>query len=223
MKIGGDAFSQSPTFSAGTRRGGLVSWVSRAKSDSSTLWAATIRGRVFISKNADANPGSAVTFTRLDTLAANSPGRPISSISIDPANANHAYISYLSYNTITSNTGAGGVALETPLPGHVFSVTYDPTANGGAGGATWVNLEGTGTQIGDQPVNGVAFDNVSGDLYAATDFGVFRLAGADGASPWTMAAPGLPVVTVAGLTLNPGARQLLAATHGRGAYQLTLP
>jgi hypothetical protein len=218
VKIGGDAFSQSPTFSAGTRRGGLVSWVSRATSDSSTLWAATIRGRVFISKNAGANPGSAVTFTRLDTLAANSPGRPISSISIDPANANHAYISYLSYNTLTTNV-SGVTPLESPLPGHVFSVTYDP----GAGTATWVSLEGTGTQIGDQPVNGVAFDNVSGDLFAATDFGVFRLAGANGANPWAMAAPGLPVVTVAGLTINPDARQLLGATHGRGAYQLTLP
>jgi hypothetical protein len=206
----------------GTRSGSSIGWISRTSSDSSTLWAATTRGRVFISKNADAAPATAVTFTRLDTLATNSPGRPISSISVDPANPNHAYISYLSYNTITSNV-SGVTPLETPLPGHVFSVTYDPTANSGAGGATWTDLEGTGTPIGDQPVNGVAYDNVSGDLYASTDFGVVRLAGANPANAWTMAAPGLPVVTVAGLTINPGARQLLAATHGRGAYQLTLP
>jgi hypothetical protein len=202
----------------GTRSGSSIGWISRTSSDSSTLWAATTRGRVFISKNADAAPATAVTFTRLDTLAANSPGRPISSISVDPANPNHAYISYLSYNTITSNV-SGVTPLETPLPGHVFSVTYDPIA----GTATWADLEGTGTPIGDQPVNGVAYDNVSGDLYASTDFGVVRLAGANAANAWTMAAPGLPVVTVAGLTINPGARQLLAATHGRGAYQLTLP
>jgi hypothetical protein len=203
----------------GTRSGGSIGWVSRTTSDSSTLWAATIRGRVFISKNADANPASAVTFTRLDTLAANSPGRPISSISVDPANPNHAYISYLSYNTITSNV-SGVTPLEAPLPGHVFSVTYDPIA----GTATWVSLDGSGGgAIGDQPVNGVALDNVAGDLYASTDFGVVKLAGANAANGWTMAAPGLPVVTVAGLTINPGARQLLAATHGRGAYQLTLP
>jgi hypothetical protein len=204
----------------GTRSGSTIGWISRTASDSSTLWAATTRGRVFISKNADADPASSVTFTRLDTLAANSPGRPISSISVDPANANHAYISYLSYNTITSNTGAGGVPLETALPGHVFSVTYDPIAST----ATWVSLDGSGDgAIGDQPVNGVAFDKATGDLYAATDFGVVRLAGANAANGWAIAAPGLPVVTVAGLTLNPGARQLLAATHGRGAYQLTLP
>jgi len=50
-----------------------------------------------------------------------------------------------------------------------------------------------------------------------------KLAGANPANSWVPAANGLPVVTVAGLTINPGARQLLAATHGRGAYQLTLP
>jgi hypothetical protein len=215
VKIGGDALNQSPTNSAGTRIGGLVSWVSRTTADSSTLWVATTRGRVFISKNANANPGTAVTFTRLDTIdtSSSSPNRPVSSISIDPANPNHAYISYLSYNELITSSG------QTARPGHVFSVTYDPNTNT----ATWVNLEGTGTPIGNQPVNAVAYDKPTGDLYASTDFGVVKLAGANGANAWTMAAPGLPVVTVAGLTLNPGARQLLAATHGRGAYQLTLP
>jgi hypothetical protein len=198
----------------GTRSGGSVGWISRATSDNSTLWAATTRGRVFVSKNADADPASAVTFNRIDTLAANAPFRAISSISVDPANPNHAYISYLSYNSVVAVVGGGA-----PLPGHVFSVTYDPVANT----ATWVNLEGTGTPIGDQPVNAVAYDNVTGDLFAAIDFGVIKLAGANAANAWTLAAQGLPVVTVAGLTINPGARQLLAATHGRGAFQLTLP
>ena len=201
------------TGARGTRSGGNVGWISRSTSDSSTLWAATTRGRLFVSKNADADPASAVTFTRLDTLDANSPNRAISRISIDPANANHAYVSYLSFNELVVNSG------ESPKPGHVFSVTYDPIA----GTATWTNLEGTGTPIGNQPVNSVAFDPVTGDLYASTDFGVVKLAGADGTKPWTMAAQGLPVVTVAGLTINPGARQLLGATHGRGAWQLTLP
>jgi hypothetical protein len=198
----------------GNRSGGNVGWISRATSDTSTLWAATTRGRVFVSKNADAEPASAVTFTRLDGLGANAPFRAVSSISVDPANSNHAYISYLSYNSLVAVAGGG-----SPLPGHVFSVTYDPIA----GTATWVNLEGTGTPIGDEPVNGVAYDNVAGDLYAATDFGVAKLAGANPANGWTLAAQGLPVATVAGLTINPGARQLLAATHGRGAFQLTLP
>jgi hypothetical protein len=199
----------------GPRAGGNVGWVARAPSDNSTLWAATTRGRLFVSKNADADPASTVSFTRIDTLAANSPGRPISSISVDPANPNHAYISYLSFNALTTASFPADVR-----PGHVFSVTYDPVA----GTATWVSLDGpSGGSIGDQPVNGVAYDPVAGDLYAATDFGVAKLAGANPANNWVPAASGLPVVTVAGLTINPGARQLLAATHGRGAYQLTLP
>src|SRR5207237_1841742 len=50
-----------------TRSGGSVGWISRTSADNSTLWAATTTGRLFISKNADADPGSAVRFTRLDT------------------------------------------------------------------------------------------------------------------------------------------------------------
>jgi hypothetical protein len=195
-----------------TRSGGSVGWISRTTADNSTVWAATTTGRLFVSKNANADPASAVTFTRIDTLDANAPNRAISSISIDPANTNHAYVSYLSYNELIVSGG------QTAVPGHVFSVTYDPVA----GSATWTNLEGTGTPIGNQPVNSVAYD-AGKDLYASTDFGVIKLAGANPANAWTIAAPGLPVVTGAGLTINAGARQLLVATHGRGAYQLTLP
>lgn len=199
--------------SRGNRSGGAIGWISRTTGDNSTLWAATTTGRLFVSKNADATPASAVVFNRIDNTSANSPNRAISSISIDPANPNRAYVSYLSFNARFANAGG------PQNPGHVFRVDYNPGTNT----ATWTNLEGTGTPIGDQPVNGVAFDSVSGDLFAATDFGVVKLAGANGANGWTLAAPGLPTVTVAGLTLNSGARQLLAATHGRGAYQLTLP
>ena len=193
----------------GNRSGGNVSWVARASQNTSTLWASTTGGRVFVSANADNPDPSAVTFTRIDGLAANSPNRAISSIVIDPANANHAWISYLSYSAITPT-----------VPGHVFSVTYNPIA----GTATWTPLDNVGSgTLGDQPINAVAFDKVTGDLYAATDFGVLKLAADDTASGWVLAAQNLPVVTVAGLTMNADSRQLLAATHGRGAYQLTLP
>ena len=42
-----------------------------------TAWAATTTGRVFISKNVDAEPASAVTWTRLDTTS-NDPNRFVS-------------------------------------------------------------------------------------------------------------------------------------------------
>ena len=189
----------------GDRSGGNVAAVERTGSDTSTLWAATSTGRVFISKNADA-PAASVSFTRLDSLAANDPGRFVSSIFVDPANPNHAWISYSGYN------------FNTPAqPGHVFSVTYDP----GAGTATWANLDGGTGPLGDLPVTDLVHDSVTGDLYAATDFGVLRLAA--GSSTWTAAGSGLPQVEVAGLEIVPGARTLYAATHGRSAWKLTLP
>ena len=106
----------------GDRNGGAVAAVERATHDTSTLWAATTTGRVFISANADADPASAVTFLRLDSLSTADPDRFITGITIDPANANHAWISYSGFSAATPTT-----------PGHIFSVTYDP----GAGTATW--------------------------------------------------------------------------------------
>src|SRR6266540_2275389 len=185
------------------RRGGYVVAVERAPGDTSTLWAATTTGRVFISKNADADPATSVTFTRRDTLAANDPNRFVSSIYVDPANANHAWISYTGFSAATPTT-----------PGHVFDVTY----NAVAGTATWVSLDGT---LGDLPINDLVRDDVTGDLYAATDSGVLSLA--SGSSSWLLAGPGMPNIEVAGLTIVAADRKLYAATHAMGAWRFNLP
>lgn len=177
-----------------------VASVRRAASDTSTLWAATSLGRVFISKNADADPATAVTFTRIDI--ASSPNRYISDIAVDPANANHAWIVYNGYNATTGS-----------IPGHVFEVTFNPNTNT----ATWTNRD---YDLGDVPLNSVAYDSVLGDLYASTDYGVILLA--KGSTSWTLAAPGMPNVEVPGITIVPGARKLYAATHGLGAWLLNL-
>jgi len=204
VKMGGQALNQSPTFRAGTRQGGLMSWVQRSTGDADTLWGSTTFGRLFVSHNANAANADDVVLTRVDNLPGGEalPGRAISSIYVDPANANHAWVSYLGYNQAT------------PLqPGHVFSVTYNPATSS-------VAVQSLDYDIGNQPVNAVVA-NTNGDLYAATDFGVAKLP--SGGAAWSAAANGLPFVTVANLTINPSAHQLLAATHGRGAYQLTLP
>jgi hypothetical protein len=183
-----------------------VAAVSRTANDTNTLWAATTTGRVFISKNAD-TINTSVTYTRLDSLAANSPGRFVSGIVVDPANSNHAWIAYSSYSTLDPTT-----------PGHIFSVTYDPNA----GTATWTSLDGAGMgAFPDFPATAVAYDSVTGDLYASNDWGVLRLA--SGNTSWVTAGTGLPNVEVAGLTIVPSARKLYAATHGRSAWLLTLP
>jgi hypothetical protein len=193
----------SPSLTAaarGTRSGGSVVQVRRTKADTSTLWAATTAGRVFISKNADAEPQSAVAWTRIDTTS--QPNRFVSGIYVDPADGNHAWVSYSGYNGTTPST-----------PGHVFEVTYDQ----GSATATWVDRS---ADIGDMPITDVARDDTTGDLYASSDFGVFRLA--SGSSSWSLAAPGMPKVEVTALTIVPGARKLYAATHGLGAWLLNL-
>jgi hypothetical protein len=188
------------------RAGTFVAAIERG-SDTSTIWAATGTGRVFVSKNGDAAAGS-VTWTRIDSLAANDPNRFVSSIYVDPADANHAWISYSGYNANTPTT-----------PGHVFEVRYNPAA----GTATWTNLDGGTGPMGDLPATDLVRDDVTGDLYASTDFGVMRLPGGSAAGSWVAAGEGLPNVEVAGLTIVPGARKLYAATHGRSAWVLTLP
>ena len=192
-----------------TLEGGVIGVVTRAPSDMSTLWAATSTGRIFISKNADSvsnvsgTDGSLVTYTRLDTLASNAPNRFPSAIYVDSSNPNHAWISYSGYSAATPAT-----------PGHVFDVSYDSSA----GTATWTSLDGN---LGDIPVNSLVRDDSTGDLYASNDFGVLRLP--NGKAHWQIAAKGLPKAEVPNLSISASARVLYAATHGRGAYVLTLP
>jgi hypothetical protein len=184
-----------------TRVGHYVVATERAPSDDGTLWAATRIGRVFVSKNADDAQPRNVRFSRIDSPA--TPGRFVSGIAIDPADPNHAWISYSGYNAYTPDT-----------PGHVFEVRYNPST----GTATFTDRS---YDIGDQPVTGIAEFGPTGDLYAATDFGVLRLP--NGATHWQDAGSGLPTAAVYGLTLSESGHVLYAATHGRGAWALSLP
>ena len=186
----------------GSRAGGAVAAIERTTANTSTAWAATNRGRVFISTNVDRDPASAVSWTRLDDDSAATPNRFVSSIYVDPANGNHAWISYSGYDANTPTT-----------PGHVFEVTYNP----GTGTSTWIDRS---YDFGDLPVTDLVRDDVTGNLYAASDFGVTMLA--SGSTHWTLAAPGMPNVEVAGLTIIPSARILYAATHGLSAWRLNL-
>jgi hypothetical protein len=196
-------YSPTPVYGTG-RTGAFVASIARTRSDTGTLWAATGTGRVFISKNADAAAGS-VTWTRLDSLpgATASPGRFVSGIYVDPANPNHAWISY------------SGYVFNTPSqPGHVFEVTYNGTSD-----AKWTQIDGGGG-LADLPVTGVVRDDRTGDIYASSDFGVMRLP--SGSTTWVTAGTGLPMVEVTGLTISTPGRKLFAATHGRSIWSLQL-
>src|SRR5437016_1440538 len=206
----GDGIPSTQLTSAlwGDRSLGTVAAVARSSTDSSTLWAATSTGRVFFSSNADAAAAS-VVWERLDSSSTVDPNRFVSGITIDPANSNHAWISYSSYSSLTPTT-----------PGHVFEVTRTAPST-----ATWTSLDGSGaTAFPDFPATAIARDSVgagNGDLYVSNDWGVLMLP--NGSTNWQVAGTGLPKVEVAGLTIVSPSRVLYAATHGRSAWKLKLP
>ena len=187
----------------GSRAGGAVAWIQRTAGDIGSMWAATSTGRVFVTDNAN-DPAASVIWNRVDPNPAglNTPSRAISAIHIDPANPHRAWVSYNGYNV---NTPA--------QPGHVFEVTWS-----GSGPATWLDRS---YNLPDFPITGVVRDDVTGDLYASSDFGVSKLP--NGSTTWVVAGTGLPMVEVCGLTIVPDARILYAATHGRSAWSLALP
>jgi hypothetical protein len=185
----------------GDRAGGAVAAIERTRADAATAWAATTTGRVFVSKNVNADPATAVTWARIDSTS--TPNRFVSSIHVDPINGNRAWVSYSGFG---SNTPA--------TPGHVFEVVFNP----GSGTATWTDRS---YDMDDIPVTDLVRDDLKGDLYASNDFGVLMLPA--GTQSWVLASSGMPAVEVTGLTMVSGARILYAATHGLGAWRLNLP
>lgn len=182
------------------KNGSYVVAIARAPAPGTPLWVATRRGRLFVSTNAD-GPAAAASFARIDT--ARQPARFISAIAVDPSNPLRAFVAFSGYDAYTPTT-----------PGHVFEVVVDA----GSGAARWTDRS---TGLGDQPITGLAFDQRTGRLYAATDFSVAVLP-RDGASWLASAAGPLPPVAVYGLTIDVASRTLYAATHGRGIWRLDL-
>jgi hypothetical protein len=200
----GDFVPVGPDLTAGDasdRGGQYIASMARAPSDRGTMWVSTRLGRLFVTRNADAGDPSAVKFARIDTPS--TPSRFISGISVDPRDPNHAFVSYSGYNAATPTT-----------PGHVFDVRFDPHT----GRAHFRDIS---LDLADQPITDVAYDDGTGDLYAATDYGVLRLP--DRARHWSNAADGLPLASVPGLTIVPSGRVLYAATYGRSTFRLRLP
>ena len=122
---------------------------------------------------------------------------------VDPADANHAWISYNGYNVNTPTT----------TPGYVFEVRWS-----GSSHLTWADLS---YNLLDLPVTALVRDDVTGDLYVGSDLGVMKLP--NSTTNWVIAGSGLPMAAVPGLTIMPSARILYAATHGRSAWSLQLP
>lgn len=121
------------------------------------------------------------------------PNRVVTHVAIDRTNALHALATFSGSNA-----------------SHVYS-TID-------GGATWTNVSGS---LPDMPVNAaVIVDDGPNHYFVGTDAGVFETT--DGGLSWSPTPLGLPNVVVHDLSYNPGTKQLVAATYGRGLFRYSL-
>ena len=133
--------------------------------------------------------------------APNLPDRYVAGLTVDKANPSHVYAVYNGFSRRwTDDAGYG----------HVFE--------SGDGGTTWTDISGN---LPDAPGDDLVV--VGGKLVVATDIGVFLApAGGGTATVWSRLGTGLPNASVNDLSVTP-AGTVLAATHGRGLWQITVP
>ncbi|HEX8633849.1 MAG TPA: carboxypeptidase regulatory-like domain-containing protein [Pyrinomonadaceae bacterium] len=158
------------------------------KANAQVIYTGSARGRLMVSTD-----GGATWTDRTAGL----PNRFIESITVDPANAAIAYVTF------------GGFG--TP---HVYRTTNS--------GATWANIGGTpgqATAIPNVPVSAFLIDPTSANtLYAGSDIGVFR--STDNGATWATFNNGMLPAIVTGFTTS-AAGVIQLSTYGRGAYELT--
>lgn len=161
----------------------------------------------------------------------------ISSIGLTPSDANTIYAGVLRGQVIVTRDGGvtwqqsgsglpdrfiGDVAVHPDDPeqayavaggfltGHVFH-TVD-------GGRTWEDRTGN---LPDHPVNAIVYDPADLEgVFIGTDLGVFH--SARGGGRWERLDEDLPTVAVYDLAAQPGTSRLVAATHGRGMFEIPI-
>ncbi|MER5216169.1 glycosyl hydrolase [Streptomyces sp. NPDC002838] len=122
-------------------------------------------------------------------------GRPwVTRVVVDPKNPNRVWTTHSAYRS------------GSPLP-HVYGSTD--------GGRHWRNLSGN---LPAAPVNDLVVAR-GGLLYLATDQGVFT--SLTGGGRWLRLGRGMPQVPVDDIEYDAGHHRLVAATFGRGFYELT--
>jgi hypothetical protein len=127
------------------------------------------------------------------------PHRVPANLVVDPGDAAHVYAIYTGYDA--EWIPSAGV-------GHVFE-TWD-------GGATWTDISGN---LPDAPAEDLVPTN--GKLVLATDVGMF-ITSAAAPGHWLRFGHGLPNAVALDLTTTPDGA-IVAATHGRGLWEIPAP
>ena len=170
---------------------------------------------------------------------------PVSTIAVSPQDDNYRIFGRRDGTVFFTTTGSSTPTQLTGIPTkYIARVKFDPTnkniayvALGGYFGATnsasshvWKVTDlntipvvtAVNSGLPDVPVNAFAVDPANGNnLYAGTDIGVF--ASTNGGTSWGPYGSDLPVVAVFGMEVQPTARKLRVATHGRGMWEIAMP
>lgn len=171
-----------------------ISAIALADSDfrNDTYAFGTADGRLMLTTNGGAS------WTDIDGNNA-VPNRYVTDLAFDPNNAATLYVTLSGFDEATPG-----------LPGHIFKTNNAVSEN-----PNWMNI----SPPVNLPHNSVAVAQLnSSEIYVGTDVGVF--ASSNGGTSWQHHGPelGLPNVAVFDLQLNHQTGQLVAFTHGRGAF-----
>lgn len=188
----------------------------------------------------------ALHWSRASARIAGSPRASVSAVASSPVDANHVLMGTdqgLIHRNAAALSANGNThwPVTQPRKGFVSWLAFDPAnanvayatfATFGAphvwktsdGGATWTGIDGSGgNALPDIPVQSVAIDPATGNLYIGTDMGVFVTT--DGGASWAVELTGFPdsVTDAVVVHVDPaGNRSLYAFTHGRGAWRVDL-
>jgi hypothetical protein len=138
------------------------------------------------------------------TLPSGFPNRFVNALTVDPANPAHVYLVFNGFSRRWTNEYAG--------EGHVFESTN--------AGSSWTDIS---NDLPDIPGDDLLL-TPSGKLVYATDVGMFTANAGQGASTsWSNFGTGLPNASVNDLSFGPGNGYIIAATHGRGLWNIATP
>ncbi len=186
-----NATAASPTWqaistSAVSGTGGVLSRIAVAPSDSQVIYTGASTGKVY----GTTNGGGSWT----DLTAAAFPSAEVSDIMVDPADAQHVYVSFYAVSG-----------------GRIFETTD--------GGASWNDV--TGSLSAGLNVTALAIDWDTGVIVAGTGAGIRW--SFDHGGTWQADGPDLPNVNIGDLVIDSASREITAATYGRGQWRASLP